>query len=78
MTRYQGTVVITDIHRKTAIEERSPETPTGGLTHLCQVDCSTIALWTSLFAIAGCLVSFFFIFTMLYRNSCTKCKQCGP
>ena len=29
------------------------------LTHLCRVDSSTTTLWTDLFQIAGCLISFY-------------------
>ena len=34
------------------------------LTHFHQVDSSTITLWTSLFPIAGCLVSFYYYYVL--------------
>ena len=30
------------------------------LTHLCQVDSSTLMLWTGSFPVKGCLVSFYY------------------
>ena len=34
------------------------------LTHLCQVDSSTKTLWTGLFPIAECLVSFYYYYVL--------------
>ena len=39
------------------------------LNHLCRVDASTLSLWTGPFPIVGMSGLFFFIITMLYRNS---------
>ena len=56
------TQILASQHRVCSIDNQSEEIETYHITHLHQMDSSTTTLWTVLFPIAGCLVSFYYYY----------------